>query len=40
MVEKFFHHQDVALNMGKHSGMFTQPTAMTEAEIEDVIARL
>jgi len=30
---------DVALNMGKHSGMFTQPTAMTEAEIEDVIAR-
>lgn len=30
---------NVALNMGKHSGLFTQPKAMSEAEIEDVIAR-
>lgn len=30
---------DVALNMGKHSNMFTQPKAMTEDEIQDVIER-
>lgn len=30
---------DVALNMGKHSGMFTQPKPMSEEEIQDVIAR-
>ncbi|MCC2616025.1 NADH:flavin oxidoreductase/NADH oxidase family protein [Aestuariibacter halophilus] len=30
---------DVALNMGKHSGMFTQPKPMTEADIEEVIER-
>ena len=30
---------NIALNMGKHSGLFTQPKAMSEAEIEDVIAR-
>lgn len=30
---------DIALNMGKHSGMFTQPKAMTEEDIADVIAR-
>ena len=30
---------DVALNMGKHSGMFTQPKPMTEDEIQDVIER-
>lgn len=30
---------DVALDLGKHSGMFTQPKAMSDAEIEDVIAR-
>nr|WP_297347612.1 NADH:flavin oxidoreductase/NADH oxidase family protein [uncultured Glaciecola sp.] len=30
---------DVALNMGKHSRLFTQPKAMSEAEIQEVIAR-
>jgi 2,4-dienoyl-CoA reductase-like NADH-dependent reductase (Old Yellow Enzyme family) len=30
---------DVALDMGKHSGMFSQPDAMTEAQIQDVIER-
>ena len=30
---------DVALNMGKHSGMFEQPKAMDESEISDVIER-
>ncbi|MCV2883884.1 NADH:flavin oxidoreductase/NADH oxidase family protein [Aestuariibacter sp. AA17] len=30
---------DVALNMGKHSGLFGQPKPMTEAEIQDVIDR-
>jgi 2,4-dienoyl-CoA reductase-like NADH-dependent reductase (Old Yellow Enzyme family) len=30
---------DVALNLGKHSGLFSQPKAMSEGEIEDVIAR-
>jgi 2,4-dienoyl-CoA reductase-like NADH-dependent reductase (Old Yellow Enzyme family) len=30
---------DVALDMGKHSGMFKQPDAMTEAQIQDVIKR-
>jgi 2,4-dienoyl-CoA reductase-like NADH-dependent reductase (Old Yellow Enzyme family) len=30
---------NVALNMGKHSSLFTQPKAMSEAEIQDVIAR-
>ena len=30
---------DVALNMGKHSALFTQPKAMHESEIEDVITR-
>ena len=30
---------DVALNMGKHSGLFTAPKAMTEEEIQDVIPR-
>lgn len=29
----------IALNMGKHSGLFTEPKAMTNVEIEDVIAR-
>ena len=30
---------DVALNMGKHSGLFETPKAMTEDEIHDVITR-
>jgi len=30
---------DVALDMGKHSNMFSQPTPMTEQEINDVITR-
>ncbi len=30
---------DVALDMGAHSGMFTQPKPMDEAEIQDVITR-
>lgn len=30
---------DVALDMGAHSGLFTQPKAMTEADIQDVIQR-
>jgi len=30
---------DVVLNMGKHSNLFTQPKAMSEEEIQDVIAR-
>lgn len=30
---------DVALDMGKHSGLFTQPSPMTEADIQDVIER-
>ncbi|BDX04720.1 NADH:flavin oxidoreductase/NADH oxidase family protein [Planctobacterium marinum] len=30
---------DVALDMGAHSGLFTQPKAMTDEEIEDVIER-
>jgi 2,4-dienoyl-CoA reductase-like NADH-dependent reductase (Old Yellow Enzyme family) len=30
---------DVALNMGKHSRLFTPPKAMSEAEIQEVIAR-
>jgi 2,4-dienoyl-CoA reductase-like NADH-dependent reductase (Old Yellow Enzyme family) len=30
---------DIPLNMGKHSHMFAKPSAMTEAEIQDVIAR-
>ena len=30
---------DVALNLGKHSALFTQPRAMHESEIEDVITR-
>jgi 2,4-dienoyl-CoA reductase-like NADH-dependent reductase (Old Yellow Enzyme family) len=30
---------DVALNLGKHSSMFTQPKAMTEDDIEDTIER-
>lgn len=30
---------DVALDMGAHSGLFTQPKAMSEAEIQDLIAR-
>lgn len=30
---------DVALNMGKHSSMFSQPKAMSEEEIQDVISR-
>ena len=29
----------IALNMGKYSKMFAQPTAITEAQIEEVIAR-
>ncbi|GAA0852814.1 NADH:flavin oxidoreductase/NADH oxidase family protein [Aliiglaciecola litoralis] len=30
---------DVALNMGKHSGLFAKPKAMTHSEIKDVIER-
>lgn len=30
---------DVALDMGKHSGMFAKPSPMTESEIQDVIER-
>ncbi|WP_299081364.1 NADH:flavin oxidoreductase/NADH oxidase family protein [uncultured Paraglaciecola sp.] len=30
---------DVALNMGKHSGMFSTPTPMDETQIQDVIQR-
>lgn len=30
---------DIALNMGKHSGLFGQPKAMTETQINDVIQR-
>ncbi len=30
---------DIALDMGKHSNLFSQPTAMTETEIQDVIQR-
>jgi len=30
---------NIALNMGKHSDMFSQPKAMTEQEIQDVINR-
>ena len=30
---------DVALNMGKHSGMFEKPTPMTDEDIQDVISR-
>lgn len=30
---------DIALNMGKHSNLFTQPKAMNEEEIKDVIER-
>ena len=30
---------DIALNLGKHSGLFSQPKAMSEGEIDDVIAR-
>jgi 2,4-dienoyl-CoA reductase-like NADH-dependent reductase (Old Yellow Enzyme family) len=30
---------NIALNMGKHSDLFTQPKAMSEPEIEDVITR-
>lgn len=30
---------DIALDMGKHSGMFTQPKPLDESEIEDVINR-
>jgi 2,4-dienoyl-CoA reductase-like NADH-dependent reductase (Old Yellow Enzyme family) len=30
---------NIALNMGKHSSMFTQPKAMTEDDIQDVIYR-
>nr|WP_100640750.1 NADH:flavin oxidoreductase/NADH oxidase family protein [Alteromonas facilis] len=30
---------DIALDMGKHSNLFTQPKAMTDAEILDVIER-
>ncbi|MBT0586594.1 NADH:flavin oxidoreductase/NADH oxidase family protein [Alteromonas oceanisediminis] len=30
---------NVALNMGKHSGLFAQPTTMTDAQISDVIKR-
>jgi 2,4-dienoyl-CoA reductase-like NADH-dependent reductase (Old Yellow Enzyme family) len=30
---------DVALDMGKHSALFSQPKAMTEAEIQDLIER-
>lgn len=30
---------DIALNMGKHSHLFAQPTAMDKSEISDVIAR-
>jgi 2,4-dienoyl-CoA reductase-like NADH-dependent reductase (Old Yellow Enzyme family) len=30
---------DIPLNMGKHSGLFGQPKAMTDNEIEDVISR-
>ena len=30
---------NVALDMGKHSGMFSQPDAMTEVQIQDVIER-
>lgn len=30
---------DIALDMGKHSHLFTKPKPMTEAEIADVIAR-
>ena len=30
---------DIALSMGKHSGMFSKPKAMSEDEIQDVISR-
>lgn len=30
---------DVALDMGKHSAMFSQPSAMTQEQIQDVIQR-
>ncbi len=30
---------DIALNMGKHSKLFGKPTAMTQAEIQDLIQR-
>lgn len=30
---------DIALNMGKHSSMFTQPKAMTDDDLQDVISR-
>ncbi|MFT5278154.1 MAG: 2,4-dienoyl-CoA reductase-like NADH-dependent reductase (Old Yellow Enzyme family) [Glaciecola sp.] len=30
---------NIALNLGKHSGLFTQPKAMTDDEIKDVIKR-
>jgi 2,4-dienoyl-CoA reductase-like NADH-dependent reductase (Old Yellow Enzyme family) len=36
---KVYSPSDIALNMGKLSDMFGQPTAMTEAQISDVISR-
>lgn len=36
---KILSPSDVALDMGKHSNMFAEPTPMTEAEIADVIQR-
>jgi len=36
---KVYSPSDIALSMGKFSDMFGQPTAMTEAQIEDVISR-
>ncbi|TLU61194.1 NADH:flavin oxidoreductase/NADH oxidase family protein [Thalassotalea litorea] len=36
---KVFAPSAVALDMGKHSKMFAQPQAMTDADIEDVITR-
>jgi 2,4-dienoyl-CoA reductase-like NADH-dependent reductase (Old Yellow Enzyme family) len=36
---KILSPSDVALDMGKHSGMFAAPTPMSEAEIADIIRR-
>lgn len=36
---KVYSPSDVALNMGKHSGLFGQPKPMTEEQIQDVIKR-
>lgn len=36
---KVYSPSDIALDMGKHSDMFGQPTAMSKAQIEEVISR-